>query len=542
MKKTILTVLTLLILALTFSNIPTFLNTTKVSATTEERCVTPAGPNVSTEPMPENYTTEDYLNTTNPYADYADDQEALEEVNASEGKHPLYVLVFGDEEERATTRYIRLPPYGNVPLNWEQWAEFQLERGDEALVANFGIDIRILDFLEWDSNDSIQRMDDPGGFDLCDELVADNGHYLRTWYNGESWSSYVDAIIGITQQSTPNDPDPIAGLAPSLNELDQGIIFVLLKWQCYWKDDNLVQHEVSHLYYAPDHHGPQPPAPCCAMAYHSHYQYYIWENGFWWVLGEVPCSYTSYYWCTTCNQTIEQNTGRYPMRTLTISSSSGGTTYPFPGTYAYSNGSSATVWAYPDLGCTFECWLLDGATVHNNPKTITMDSDHTLEAYFSEPVCAMKTKKENGLFYVPTVASLLLKVEMLFDNAGLAGDQTGGTSPYGSIENYPDGYVGIDDIFFVAGHFGYEENESGWDYMADVIPDGYIGIDDIMLVSSHYGNSGTYITSLTGVTVVFNVGGEVSPDSNGFVTIPEGATIFTVKRNGTPIGATIIFW
>ena len=33
-------------------------------------------------------------------------------------------------------------------LDWKGWATLQIERGDEALVANFGIDIRILGFIE----------------------------------------------------------------------------------------------------------------------------------------------------------------------------------------------------------------------------------------------------------------------------------------------------------------------------------------------------------------------------------------------------------
>jgi len=320
--------------------------------------------------MPENFTTEDYLNTTNPYSNLASAQGALDEVDDPEGSNPLYVLVFGDEERRG------------MAFNWMEYATFQLERGDEALVANFGIDIRILGFLEWDSNDSIEYMDDPYEWDLCDELLADKGHYLRTWYDGEWWSNYVDAIIGLTGQSTPADDPPTAGVAPSLNELNQGIIFVLLKWLGYWMDDNLVQHEVSHLYYAPDHPEPQPPAPCCAMAYHPHFQSWIWEDGLWWVFADIPCAYTAYSWCTNCHQTIQQNSGRYPLRTLTISASSGGTTNPTPGTYIYGNGSSVTVTATAYTFYVFDYWLLDGSTYYQNPITVTMDSDHTLTAYF----------------------------------------------------------------------------------------------------------------------------------------------------------------
>ena len=65
MKKMVLAVLIFLLLLT-----PTFVNIPKVSATTTEdlRRVTPALPeDIPQEPMPENFTTEDYLNTTNPY-------------------------------------------------------------------------------------------------------------------------------------------------------------------------------------------------------------------------------------------------------------------------------------------------------------------------------------------------------------------------------------------------------------------------------------------------------------------------------------------
>ncbi|MDH5770341.1 MAG: hypothetical protein OEZ25_03530 [Candidatus Bathyarchaeota archaeon] len=68
--------------------------------------------------------------------------------------------------------------------------------------------------------------------------------------------------------------------------------------------------------------------------------------------------------------------------TLTISASSGGTTNPAPGTYTYSYGSSVTVTASAYSDYVFDCWLLDGSTYYQNQITVTMNSDHTLTAYF----------------------------------------------------------------------------------------------------------------------------------------------------------------
>jgi hypothetical protein len=158
-----------------------------------------------------------------------------------------------------------------------------------------------------------------------------------------------------------------------------------------------------------------------------------------------------------------------------------------------------------------------------------------------EPVCAMKTKTD-GYFYVPNVATDLLKIEMLFDNQDITGDQTGGSSPYDSISHYPDGYVNYLDSTFVGSKYGLQEGDVGWDYMADIQPNKIINFLDAILIGGNYGKSGTYITDPTGVTITFNTGQEITPDAFGFVSIPIGATSFTVKRNGSPIGAMIIFW
>jgi hypothetical protein len=67
---------------------------------------------------------------------------------------------------------------------------------------------------------------------------------------------------------------------------------------------------------------------------------------------------------------------------LTITSTEGGTTNPLPGTYSYTVGSSLNVTATPDPGYSFDYWLLDGEERTENPITMTMDANRTLEAVF----------------------------------------------------------------------------------------------------------------------------------------------------------------
>ena len=70
--------------------------------------------------------------------------------------------------------------------------------------------------------------------------------------------------------------------------------------------------------------------------------------------------------------------------TLTITTTSGGTTDPAPGTYTYTNGTSFIVSAFPEADYVFDHWELDGNNISSSETIIlTLDADHTLKAYFT---------------------------------------------------------------------------------------------------------------------------------------------------------------
>jgi len=70
---------------------------------------------------------------------------------------------------------------------------------------------------------------------------------------------------------------------------------------------------------------------------------------------------------------------------LTVEAGLGGTTDPVPETYPFVEGMEVTVTATPtEEGYIFSQWLLDSSIlIYENPVTITMDSNHTLEACFT---------------------------------------------------------------------------------------------------------------------------------------------------------------
>lgn len=75
---------------------------------------------MDSQPLPmehENFT--EYLDTTNPYSDLSSPLSAIDEVGAIEGRHPIYVLVAGDEEERQKWRYFGNGMIGSLGLHFK---------------------------------------------------------------------------------------------------------------------------------------------------------------------------------------------------------------------------------------------------------------------------------------------------------------------------------------------------------------------------------------------------------------------------------------
>lgn len=172
------------------------------------------------------------------------------------------------------------------------------------------------------------------------------------------------------------------------------------------------------------------------------------------------------------------------------------------------------------------------------PQEISLVTYLTKWKAVKKLVAAMKTEVD-GYFYIPIIEPEIIKVVFLSDNSKLEGDQTGGKNEY---DHVPDGRVDIRDSTLLNAKYGLEEGDPGWEYMADIYADRKIDIYDVVKVSNNYGNRGDYITDLTGVTILFDTGEEISLNQNNEVIIPPGAKEFWVKKEGSPIGAYVLFY
>jgi len=198
-----------------------------------------------------------YIDTTNPYkswtgGDTINELFIQESYNGYVAYRSLNIVLALDEEA--------IDKWG---IDYSIWA---IERADEAFVALHYIDFRIRTTVILDSDDSIEWFNPDLYRDAFDKL----GSWLGSYIDGTE----IDAVIAISGQETKDWW--VAGLAPC-NPIMRHNTLTLIRFQIYWADDNLIQHEVSHLYGANDH--PEDVEIDCVMAYYAYYICILVEDG-----------------------------------------------------------------------------------------------------------------------------------------------------------------------------------------------------------------------------------------------------------------------
>ncbi|MEM3011115.1 MAG: NosD domain-containing protein [Candidatus Bathyarchaeia archaeon] len=88
--------------------------------------------------------------------------------------------------------------------------------------------------------------------------------------------------------------------------------------------------------------------------------------------------------------------------TLTISTTTGGTTDPPPGVYKHIVGNTINVKATEHAGYSFIHWIIDGAYESANPINITMNTNHMLLAVFAVKQCTLTLTVTDGGTIVPS--------------------------------------------------------------------------------------------------------------------------------------------
>jgi rhamnogalacturonyl hydrolase YesR len=129
--------------------------------------------------------------------------------------------------------------------------------------------------------------------------------------------------------------------------------------------------------------------------------------------------------------------------TLTITTTTGGTTDPTLGTYIYDENSTAQITAIPNAGYKFDYWVSDGSPAGSaNPINILMTQNHTLEAVFTQITYQLKIETTTGGTTTPTpgtytyVTGSSIQVtanpntNYVLDHWELDGSNVGSANPY----------------------------------------------------------------------------------------------------------------
>jgi len=197
-----------------------------------------------------------------------------------------------------------------------------------------------------------------GPVDLTDDLAADVGEETYCWL---PTNLYIGANVNITWSF-----DRLWGLDnATYSVIDEKILSALGEPQAYW------------VLYLP------PTASIDGTWNYSETWYSDKDVG-------IPMGIVSKGWAVDGSSAwvengwlIDTNVDLGPCTYyLTITSTGGGTTNPLPGTYNYTEGSSLNVTAIPYSGYSFDYWLLDGEERTENPITMIINANHTLEAVF----------------------------------------------------------------------------------------------------------------------------------------------------------------
>jgi len=157
----------------------------------------------------------------------------------------------------------------------------------------FLIDFWIVDYVFWDSNDAVT---DPTG--MRDEVMREVG--------------FTPNKARILAAFTDQDIDYCWGVANST-------LGVVLVQHAYLDGvgqatDNVIQHEISHLYQAPEHY---VDGMMCVMNLYSY-----WIDAPYWY--SVPTALVTNNWCSDCINIISSNRPRWGVELVTGSHNGGG--------------------------------------------------------------------------------------------------------------------------------------------------------------------------------------------------------------------------
>jgi len=218
------------------------------------------------------------IDTTCPYKNWTDD-DPLNEWHIQESTISVDIVLALDEEA--------IDKWGI------DYAVECVERSDETFIYHYQRDFRVRAVVDWDSDDDVEYFDP----DLYNDAYDKLSQYLGSVIDGH----VIKAVIAVTGQETW-DYD-IKGLAPAYPVMCNNTL-ILCRFCIYFADDNLIAHEMGHLWNCPDHL--EQIDIHCVEAYYRDYIWFVTEDGQTWdMFCLIPRSLFKYDWCEGCDKIMK---------------------------------------------------------------------------------------------------------------------------------------------------------------------------------------------------------------------------------------------
>ncbi len=193
---------------------------------------------------------------------------------ALEPTYEVNLLVAYDEEWACTA-------YWRYAYSAQTLAHIMIDSGFYYLFNVFGVDYLIVEYVNWNSDNSLNTQEA-----LLNEAIDETGFYSGMYVSGMR----VDVLVAFTDQETPDAygiSDKVLGAVLITETYEVGV------WQA---TENVLQHELSHLYYAapPIGHDHFEDGVDCVMN-----SYPQWSG-----IHHVPTCFFTNNWCNACENTI----------------------------------------------------------------------------------------------------------------------------------------------------------------------------------------------------------------------------------------------
>jgi len=155
---------------------------------------------------------------------------------------PIQVNCLLAFDEKYLCYYYHTP---NITLNGVFYAELQLQRASRYLEEMFGVGLVPVAITSW-------RRTESGAVYALNEVIEKTGYVKNMWLNGRKIEALVAWTFDKLEYKDLSGVSEVYGLARNATANGDRVDALIMRYVAYWSDDNVLEHEILHLFNADD--------------------------------------------------------------------------------------------------------------------------------------------------------------------------------------------------------------------------------------------------------------------------------------------------